>query len=254
MKVSIIIPAHNEEETVGFSVKSVPMERLNRMGLETEIIVVNNASTDRTAEEALKYGARVVYEGNLGYGNAYLRGFEDADGDIIVIADADGSHPLEKIPEFIKPILEENVDFVMCSRVNGNGFDNEAIPPLHRHVGNPLLTSTLNFLFDSKFSDTHCGMRAFKREALEKLNLEAPGMEFAIEMIIEAHQKKLTIKEIPVEIRKRQGGETKLRTFRDGWGHLKYMLVKKFSKNNNSRKLGLFSSSIIFIIRVADWV
>ena len=102
------------------------------------------------------------------------------------------------------------------------------MPALHQYIGNPLLTKMLNILFNSEYSDTHCGMRAFTKDALHKMNLTAPGMEFAVEMVIEAREKNLNIKEIPISYKKRGGGEAKLSSFTDGWRHVKYMLKRRF--------------------------
>lgn len=198
MRLSVVIPALNEEGIVGKTVKSVPLGKLKNMGFKTEIIVVDNASTDKTAKEAKEAGAKVVYEKKRGYGNAYLRGLKEAKGDIILMGDADGTYPLDKTHEFIQPILTDDVDFIICSRFNGRIHD-RAMPALHRYIGNPLLTFILNLLFNSNFSDSHCGMRAFRREALEKLDLKAPGMEFAIERVTEASEKNLKIREKPIE-------------------------------------------------------
>ncbi len=232
MKVSIVIPALNEEGVVGRTVRSIPREELKKRGLDVEILVVDNASIDNTANEAAKAGARVVKEAKRGYGNAYLRGFREASGEIIVMGDADGTYPLEKTHEFIKPILDGKADFVIGSRLKGK-IHPGAMPFMHQHIGNPLLTSTLRLLFQVNISDAHCGMRAFTRNALKKMDLKAPGMEFASEMVIEAGRKKLRIAEIPIEYRPR-GGVKKLNTFRDGWRHLRFMM--------------LYSPTVIFLI------
>ncbi len=223
-KVSIVIPALNEEGVVGKTVRSIDVVNLKKLGLEVEVIVVDNASEDGTAEEARKAGAKVVYEPYKGYGSAYLRGLKEATGDIIVIGDADGTYPLDKIHEFIQPILRGEADFVIGSRLRGHIHDG-AMPWLHRYIGNPLLTFLGNLFFKTKVSDFHCGMRAFTREALKKMNLKTTGMEFATEMILEAGKKKLRIKEIPIEYRKRAGGKAKLKSFHDGWRHLRFMLL-----------------------------
>jgi glycosyltransferase involved in cell wall biosynthesis len=223
-KISVVIPALNEEGIVGKTVKQVPTEKLKALGLETEILVIDNASDDGTAKEAEEAGARVVREEKRGYGNAYGRGLREATGDIIVLGDADGTYPLEKAPEFIKPILEGSADFVNGSRMKGRIMPG-AMPWLHRYVGNPLLTFVLNTLFHLHVSDAHCGMKAFSREAKEKMNLKSPGMEFASEVIIEAARKKLRIAEVPIEYRARGGGKAKLKSFQDGWRHLRFMLL-----------------------------
>lgn len=223
MKISIVIPALNEEGIVGKTVKTVPVTKLNEMGLETEIVVVDNASTDNTAIEASEAGARVVREEKRGYGNAYLRGFKEAEGDIIIMGDADGTYPLETAYEFIQPILNGKADMVMGSRLRGN-IQKGAMPALHRYIGNPFLTWMLNTLFNAGISDAHCGMRAIKKEALNKINLRSGGMEFASEMVIEATRENLKIAEVPINYYPR-GGESKLSSFADGWRHMRFMML-----------------------------
>ncbi|MGA2677217.1 MAG: glycosyltransferase family 2 protein [Methanobacterium sp.] len=223
MKISIVIPALNEEGIVGKTVKSVPIKELEEKGFETEIVVVDNASTDKTAEEASEAGARVVRENKRGYGNAYLRGFKEAKGDIIVMGDADGTYPLNTTYEFIQPLIKGDADFVMGSRLKGN-IQKGAMPALHRYIGNPFLTWMLNSLFSTGISDAHCGMRAIKKEALNKLHLRSGGMEFASEMVIEASRENLKIAEVPITYYPR-GGESKLSSFADGWRHLRFMML-----------------------------
>lgn len=228
MKVSFVIPALNEEGIVGKTVQSIPVEEIEEAGYEVEIIVINNNSTDNTQKEAENAGATVFLEKNRGYGNAYKRGFSEASGDIIIMGDADGTYPLEQSMNFINILVEDGCDFVIGSRFDGN-IEKGAMPALHQYIGNPMLTKMLNILFHSDYSDTHCGMRAFTHEAYEKMDLKAPGMEFAIEMVIEASEKNLNIKEVPISYRKRGGGQAKLSSFDDGWRHIKYMLTRKFS-------------------------
>lgn len=223
MMISIVIPALNEEGIVGKTVKSVPVEKLKENGLDVEIVVVNNASTDNTAQEASEAGARVVLGKKRGYGNAYLKGFSEAKGDIVVMGDADGTYPFEITYEFIQPILNGEADFVMGSRLKGD-IKKGAMPALHRYVGNPFLTGMLNVLFKSGISDAHCGMRAIKKETLDKLELKSGGMEFASEMVIEAARKNVKIAEIPINYYPREG-ESKLSSFSDGWRHLRFMML-----------------------------
>lgn len=223
MKVSVVIPALNEEGIVGKTVRSVPIKKLNDIGLETEIVVVDNASTDNTSKEASEAGARVVLETNRGYGNAYLRGFKEATGDIMVMGDADGTYPFDEMVEFIQPILKGDAEFVMGSRLKGD-IRPGAMPALHKYIGNPFLTWVLNVLFHTGISDAHCGMRAMTKEAWGKLNLKTSGMEFASEMVIEASRQKLRIAEIPITYYPREG-ESKLSSFSDGWRHLRFMML-----------------------------
>ena len=229
MKVSFVIPALNEEGVVGKTIKSIPTEEIKEAGYDVEIIVINNNSTDNTEQEAREAGATVFLETNRGYGNAYKRGFKEATGDIFIMGDADGTYPFEQSLNFINYIVEDGCEFVIGSRFKGS-IEEGAMPALHQYIGNPMLTKMLNILFHADYSDTHCGMRAFTREAYEKMNLTAPGMEYAIEMVIEAAEKKLNTKEVPISYRRRGGGEAKLSSFDDGWRHIKYMLTRKFSK------------------------
>lgn len=230
MFMSIVIPALNEEGVVGRTIRSVPVEKIREMGYDVEILVVDNASEDGTAREALDAGARVVREDKRGYGNAYKRGFREARGDILVMGDADLTYPFEMIPDFLREI-ENGYDFVIGDRMNGM-MEDGAMSALHRYVGNPILSRMLNILFRNNIRDTHCGMRAFRRKALDRMELRAPGMEFAIEMVIEASEKNLKIKQIPIPYRQRRGGETKLHSFKDGWRHIEYMLRRKFLRGS----------------------
>ncbi|MBI5680679.1 MAG: glycosyltransferase family 2 protein [Methanobacterium sp.] len=223
MKISIVIPALNEEGIVGKTVKTVPVEKLKENGLEVEIVVVDNASTDNTAQEAREAGARVVYGEKRGYGNAYLKGFSEAEGDIVVMGDADGTYPFETTYEFIQPILKGEADFVMGSRLKGD-IKKGAMPALHKYIGNPFLTWMLNTLFKAGISDSHCGMRALKKDTLDNLHLKSGGMEFASEMVIEAARQNIKIAEIPINYYPR-GGESKLSSFSDGWRHIRFMML-----------------------------
>jgi glycosyltransferase involved in cell wall biosynthesis len=199
------------------------VKKIHEMGLEVEVLVVDNSSTDNTAQEAEEAGARVIKESKRGYGNAYLRGFSEADGDILVMGDADGTYPFNEIPEFIQPILSGDADFVMGSRLKGD-IKPGAMPALHKYIGNPFLTWVLNALFRTGISDAHCGMRAMTQEAKNKMNLHTGGMEFASEMVIEASRKKLRISEVPITYYPREG-ESKLSSFSDGWRHLRFMML-----------------------------
>jgi glycosyltransferase involved in cell wall biosynthesis len=225
MKVSVVMPCLNEAETVGTCIGTAK-EALKKLQLEGEVIVVDNGSTDGSTEIARKHGAMVVHEPREGYGNAYLRGFQEAGGEIIVMGDADGTYPFELIPEFVMPILNGKADFVIGSRLRGRILPG-AMPWLHRCIGNPLLTKTLNLLFGSNVSDAHCGMRALKRDALEKLRLKTSGMEFASEMVIKAAKNGLRITEIPITYYPRKSGKPKLHSTIDGWRHLRFMFLYK---------------------------
>jgi glycosyltransferase involved in cell wall biosynthesis len=183
--------------------------------------VADNDSDDRSAELAAAAGARVVHEPRRGYGSAYLAGFGAARGKYIVMGDADLTYDFNEIPNFLA-LLDEGADMVI-----GNRMDNihpGAMPWLHRYIGNPVLSGFLNLLYRTGVRDAHCGMRGLRRDVLPRLALRTPGMEFASEMVIRAAKEKLDIRQVPIEYHPR-GGESKLSSFRDGWRHLRFLLV-----------------------------
>lgn len=219
--VSLVIPTRDEEETIGECIRrSVAV--FDEMGIDGEVIVADSSS-DSTPEIARSLGAEVVRPKKLGYGNAYLAGFRRSQGKYIVIMDGDLTYDPQEMPQFIKLLLNGEADFVIGTRLKGD-IKEGAMPALHRYIGNPLLTWILNLLFGAGISDSHCGMRAMTREALDKLNLRAGGMEFASEMVIEASRKKLRIREVPITYSPRKGA-SKLRSFSDGWRHLRFMML-----------------------------
>jgi Glycosyl transferase family 2 len=190
-------------------------------GWEGEVIVADNGSDDGSAELARDAGALVVFEPRRGYGSAYLAGFAAARGDYIVMADADLTYDFADIPRFVEK-LESGAELVMGDRM-GN-IQPGAMSWLHRYVGNPVLTGILNLFFRTGVRDAHCGMRAVRRSALPSLDLRSTGMEFASEMVIRAGKERLEIDEIPISYHPREG-ESKLSSFRDGWRHLRFLLV-----------------------------
>jgi glycosyltransferase involved in cell wall biosynthesis len=163
----------------------------------------------------------VVHEPRRGYGSAYLAGFAAAQGDYIVMADADLTYDFGDIPRFVTA-LDDGADLVMGNRMGG--IKPGAMPWLHRYVGNPVLSGILNLFFGTGVRDAHCGMRAFRRDALSRLDLRTTGMEFASEMVVRAGKERLAIEEIAIHYHPREG-ESKLSSFRDGWRHLRFLLV-----------------------------
>jgi glycosyltransferase involved in cell wall biosynthesis len=219
--VSVVIPCLNEEAGVADVVRDA-WAGINASGRAGEVIVVDNGSTDRSVELAEEAGARVVHEPRPGYGSAYLRGLAEAQGEYVVMADADGTYPLHDLPAFVD-LLESGNDLVLGSRFKGT-IHSGAMPWAHRWIGNPILTFILNVFFGVRVSDAHCGMRAIRSSAVPRLDLQATGMEFASEMILKASKRKLRVDEIPIDYRPRIG-ESKLNTWRDGWRHLRFMLL-----------------------------
>jgi glycosyltransferase involved in cell wall biosynthesis len=211
----------DEEEAIGECIRRA-MDVFDEMGIEGEVIVADSSS-DSTPKVALSLGAVVVKPEKLGYGNAYLAGFARARGEYIVMMDGDLTYDPREMDEFIKILERGEADLVMGTRLKGT-IEEGAMPALHRYVGNPLLTRILNLLFGAGISDAHCGMRAISREALDGLHLRAGGMEFASEMVIEASRKKLRIREVPITYSPRKGA-SKLRSFSDGWRHLRFMML-----------------------------
>jgi glycosyltransferase involved in cell wall biosynthesis len=220
-EISVIIPCLNEEDAVG-QVVDKAFDGIERSGRSGEVLVVDNGSTDASAEIAAARGAIVVSETRRGYGSAYLAGLEAARGDYIVMGDADDTYPLDELGGFVDR-LERGDDLVIGSRFEGT-IHGDAMPFLNRFVGNPVLTGLLNVLFGVKVSDAHCGMRAVRREALQVLDLHSTGMEFASEMVFKAYRRGLAVSEVPIDYYPRVG-ESKLNRFGDAWRHVRFMLL-----------------------------
>lgn len=221
--VSVVLPCLNEETTVGRCIDKA-FGVFESRDIDGEVIVVDNGCTDDSVKIAKEHGARVVYEPKGGYGNALRKGFSEAAGSIIVMADADDTYDLREMPKFLDEF--NDMDFVIGSRLKGH-VKKGAMPWLHMHIGNPLLTLLLNLLFGTELSDSHCGMRAFKRDILEKMELRTAGMEFASEMIIKTSKLGIKIKEVPITYSPRSGGEAKLVSVEDGWRHVRFMFLYK---------------------------
>ncbi len=218
--VSVVIPCLNEAENIERCVLAA-RAAIEKMGVAGEVVVADNDSEDDSARLAEGVGARVVLERRRGYGSAYLAGFAASRGRYIVMADADLTYDFNEIPRFVKE-MEKGAEMVIGDRMDN--IQPGAMPWLHRYVGNPVLTGLLNLFFRTGISDAHCGMRAVRRDVLPRLDLRTTGMEFASEMVIRAAKEKLRIAEFPIEYHPR-GGESKLSSFRDGWRHLRFLLV-----------------------------
>ncbi len=219
-EVSVVIPCLDEAGSIEECVRR-SRAALDQAGIRGEVVVADNGSRDGSAVLAAAAGAHVVHVSRRGYGSAYLGGFEHARGEYVVMLDADLTYPFERIPAFVQS-LRDGADLVMGDRMDN--IQPGAMSWLHRYVGNPVLSGTLNLFFRTGVRDAHCGMRALRREALPRLDLRTTGMEFASEMVIRASKEQLDIRELPIEYHPR-GGQSKLSSFRDGWRHLRFLLV-----------------------------
>lgn len=218
--ISIILPCRNEKETIGYCIEEVKaISAYARMRVE---VIVSDSSDDGSDIIAKQQRATVVEHGREGYGLAIKKGVEKANGDIIVYADADATYPFSDIPLLVKEL--EHADIVLGSRLAGN-IKQGAMPLAHRLLGTPMLNFLLWLFFGIRISDSQSGFRALKKSTFENLCLKTNGMEFATEMLIKAKKNNLKIKEIPITYAQRKGS-SKLRPYKDGFAHLKYILMQ----------------------------
>ncbi len=220
MKVSVVIPTMNEEESIGDV-----MDEINDAlsGRDYEVLIVDTESTDKTREIARSKGARVVEEPRRGYGRAYKTGFKEADGDIIVTLDADCTYPASKIPSMLVMIEDEGYEFISTDRLSN--VSPEVMGRMHR-FGNWALKTTMNLLFRTDINDSQSGMWVFKSSALRHLDVTSDGMPFSEEIKIEAIKKGIKFDEIPIEYRERKG-EAKIRTLKDGFKNFVFLWKKR---------------------------
>jgi glycosyltransferase involved in cell wall biosynthesis len=249
--VSIVLPCLNERATVAICVREA-LAGLYAAGFSGEVIVADNGSSDGSPEAAETAGAKVVRCARRGYGAALRAGFTAARGNVFVMADADGTYDLSHLPRFVVPLCQSGpggakdaakneslsaaqgparrggpTDFVIGNRYAG-GIEARAMPCSHRYVGVPVLTWLLNRLFGTSFGDAHCGLRAFTREAYEQMDPQSTGMEFASELIVRAAQLGLWIEEVPTVLRRGPEGRVPhLRSLRDGWRHVRYLIAAR---------------------------
>ena len=223
-KVSVVIPALNEEEAIEAVVLAIPRDELRKMGFEVEVLVIDNGSEDRTAELARKAGAEVVFEPNRGYGRAYKTGFDNVQGQIIATADADLTYPVEDIPELVKLLEEENLDFITTNRFAK--MESNVMSPRNR-LGNSVLNLTTRLFFRIDLKDSQSGMWVFRKDLLNSMHLNSDGMPFSEELKLEAcHFAKGRWREVPIEYRDRVG-KVKLSGWRDGLLNLCYLFRKR---------------------------
>ena len=223
VEVSVVIPCLNEEKTLPACIETAK-SAMHKAGILGEIVVSDNGSTDQSVEIAIAHGARVVNATRKGYGNAIICGMRASKGKFLIMGDADGSYDFNDIPKFISP-LREGADFVMGSRLRGTIYPG-AMPFLNRYLGTPALTAIANLFFKTGISDINCGMRGLTKEAFNRLNMRAGGMELASEMIIKASLLSLKIVEVPTSLfPDKRDRPPHLRPFRDGWRHLRFLLL-----------------------------
>ena len=223
VELTVLMPCLDEARTVATCVRKA-IEACRAAGVDAEVLVADNGSQDGSPELARAAGARVLHVAEKGYGAALRAGIEAARGRFVVMGDADDSYEFEDVPLFLAR-LRAGDELVMGSRFRGI-IHPGAMPFLHRFLGNPVLTWILNLFFGAGITDAHCGMRGFSRAAVRSLSLRSAGMEFASEMVIRAAQQKLRIGEVPTSLKPDgRGRRSHLRTWRDGWRHLRFMLL-----------------------------
>jgi glycosyltransferase involved in cell wall biosynthesis len=223
IEVSVVMPCLNEALTVGRCVAKA-VRALEEMGIHGEVIVADNGSSDGSQAIASEHGAKVVHVQQRGYGSALQGGIKAARGQFIIMGDADDSYDFSRLAGFIER-LRAGDELVMGNRFRG-GIKPGAMPPLHQYFGNPLLTMLLKIFFHSPIGDCQCGLRGFRKEAIERIKLDAPGMEFASEMVVKSCINRLKISEVPIVLH--PDGRDRpphMRSFRDGWRNLRLMLL-----------------------------
>jgi glycosyltransferase involved in cell wall biosynthesis len=223
LDLTILMPCLNEAETLAFCVRQA-VQAIKDSNVNGEVVVADNGSTDGSQAIAEAEGARVVNVPVRGYGAALIAGIEAARGKYVMMADADASYHFEHLPRFL-PKLNEGYDLVMGNRFAG-AIEPGAMPPLHKYLGNPVLSTIGRVFFNIPVRDFHCGLRAFNRDAILALNLRTTGMEFASEMVVKASLAKLRITEVPTTLS--PDGRSRpphLRSWRDGWRHLRFLLL-----------------------------
>lgn len=223
MELTILMPCLNEAETLETCIRKA-QGYLSASGVDGEVLVADNGSTDGSREIAERCGARVADVPEKGYGAALIGGCEAARGKYVIMGDADDSYDFTDLDPFLEK-LREGYQLVMGNRFKG-GIEPGAMPPLHRYLGNPVLSFIGRLFYPSSIGDFHCGLRGYDREAILGLGLRTTGMEYASEMVVKATLYKLRITEVPTTLKKDgRSHPPHLRSFRDGWRHLKFLLM-----------------------------
>ncbi|GAA0940643.1 glycosyltransferase family 2 protein [Nonomuraea longicatena] len=223
MELTVVMPCLNEAETVEVCVRKA-IACMKAHGIEGEVLIADNGSTDGSQQLARDAGARVVHVDDKGYGNALMGGIRAARGKYVIMGDADDSYDFEGLLPFVEQ-LRDGADLVMGNRFKG-GIAPGAMPPLHRYLGNPVLSFVGRLFFPSAIGDFHCGLRGFRRESILRLGLQTGGMEFASEMVVKSTLQGLDVREVPTTLS--PDGRSRpphLRSWRDGWRHLRFLLL-----------------------------
>jgi glycosyltransferase involved in cell wall biosynthesis len=224
--LSIVIPALNEAGNIKPVIESIPTERLTQLGWVTEVIVVDNGSTDGTGQIALGLGAKVVYQAQRGYGNAYRAGFEAAGGDVIATGDADCTYPFDMLPDLLELLDRDDIEFLTTDRLHPTNRD--AMKSSH-FIGNHVLSLVSRVLFRHGFRDSQSGMWVFRRYVWSRLDVRSPGMAFSQEIKNDAARAGFRVREVPIEYRMRRG-EVKLNAVLDGMANLLALFQHRLRK------------------------
>jgi glycosyltransferase involved in cell wall biosynthesis len=246
IELSIVMPCLNEAETLGRCIQKA-RGSLAALGVAGEIVVADNGSSDGSQAIAISMGARVVPIEARGYGNALMGGIAAARGTYVIMGDADDSYDFSNLGPFVEK-LRDGYALVMGNRFKG-GIKPGAMPNLHRYLGNPVLTAIGKLFFKSQCGDFHCGLRGFNKAAIMKLDLRTTGMEFASEMVVKATLRHLSIDEVPTVLS--PDGRSRpphLRSWRDGWRHLRFLLLY------SPRWLFLYPGVLLMLIGLATGV
>ncbi|MEU1392953.1 MULTISPECIES: glycosyltransferase [unclassified Nonomuraea] len=223
MELTVVMPCLNEAETVEVCVRKA-LACMEEHGIEGEVLIADNGSTDGSQQLARDAGARVVHVDEKGYGNALMGGIRAARGKYVIMGDADDSYDFTSLLPFVEQ-LRDGADLVMGNRFKG-GISPGAMPPLHRYLGNPVLSFIGRLFFPSAIGDFHCGLRGFRRDSILRLHLQTGGMEFASEMVVRSTLSGLDVREVPTTLS--PDGRSRpphLRSWRDGWRHLRFLLL-----------------------------
>ena len=230
MDISVILPCLNEEESLPFVLEQI-RETLSALPHTFEIIVADNNSTDGSVQIAEKYGARIIHVSKKGYGSTLSAGIRAAQGNYIIFADADGSYDFTYIPTCLTYLME-GYDMVSGSRLRGT-IEQDAMPPLHRYIGTPLLTFLINTFFGTNITDSNSGLKGLTKKVATQMIFKSEGMEFISEIVLQAALHKFTIKEFPIHFYKdKRTRKPHLRTWRDGLRNLSLILYYVYNKKN----------------------